>query len=160
MKFGKKRVGIGDSRKTGEQVRCRPSSTSSSSWVAPSTPSSLHRNLPHKATGAIVTLASPLPLHLPSHCASLNMLGPGQQAQAHLCVTRKQVPLAAEGDADRSRPRQERRVERGGELPYIRALAQNHKTTSGAGGTPTLPPDGPSPTVIFVVVLFFLEHSR
>lgn len=41
--------------------------------------------------------------------------GAGQQAQAHLRVAREQVPLAAEGDTDRSRPRQERRVERGGE---------------------------------------------
>lgn len=36
--------------------------------------------------------------------------GAGQQAQAHLRVARKQVPLAAEGHQDRPRPRQERRV--------------------------------------------------
>ncbi|CAN0360198.1 unnamed protein product, partial [Ectocarpus sp. 13 AM-2016] len=36
----------------------------------------------------------------------------GKQAQAHLRVSRQQVPLASEGDPHRSRPRQERRVQR------------------------------------------------
>lgn len=34
--------------------------------------------------------------------------GARKQAQAHLRVARKQVPLAPEGDPHRSRPRQER----------------------------------------------------
>lgn len=41
-------------------------------------------------------------------------IGAGQQAQAYVRVAREQVPLAAEGDAHCSGPRQERRVQRGG----------------------------------------------
>lgn len=57
------------------------------------------------------------------------LLGAGQQAQAHLCVARKQVPLAAEGDAYRSRPRQERRVERRGDASHMSYTPRHGRET-------------------------------